>query len=91
MVSYPFFSDQPALARRCREFGLSLPLTHSVRGPVEREDVHVALAEVAREADAFATRLEEARGWELETIAARGAVVQQITEFIAARSARPRP
>src|SRR5262249_60501760 len=26
MISYPLFSDQPALARRCQELGLAVPL-----------------------------------------------------------------
>lgn len=78
MLSHPFFADQPALAERCRELGLAVALAESPRGPVTEEAVGRALDEVWARSAELGARLEEARGWELETIAARGAVVERI-------------
>lgn len=78
MISYPFFADQPGLAKRCQELGLAVPLVEAVRGPVDPADVRSALAAVVSERDAMRARLTEARRWELETIRARGAVIERI-------------
>jgi len=78
MLSYPFFSDQPALARRCQELGLALPLAAAPRAPVEPEAVRRALQQLADERDAFAGRLAEARSWELAVIEGRSAVLDRI-------------
>jgi UDP:flavonoid glycosyltransferase YjiC (YdhE family) len=78
MLSYPFFSDQPGLARRCHELGLAIPLTAEPLGALSEEDVQRGLDELAASEDAMRGRLKEARRWELETIAARGEVVDRI-------------
>lgn len=82
MVSYPFFSDQPALAERCRQLGLAVPLADSPRGPVSEEAVGAALAELATRRDSIRARLAVAREWEREVIAGRGSVVERITGLI---------
>ncbi len=91
MVSYPFFWDQPALAERCREFGLAVPLVASPRGPVSEEAVVAALAELAARRDSMHARLVEARGWERDVIRGRGAVVDRITDLIDTKGAPIRP
>jgi MGT family glycosyltransferase len=82
MLSYPFFGDQPALARRCQELGLALPLVAGVRAPVTRADLDAALARIASERTRVQARLAEARRWELETIAARGALIERIVALL---------
>ena len=81
MLAYPFFSDQPGLAARCRELGLSLPLVDEPRGALRARDVHRGLDELRAREGHMRTSLARARGWELETIAARGAVVRLISEL----------
>jgi UDP:flavonoid glycosyltransferase YjiC (YdhE family) len=78
MISYPFFGDQPGLAKRCQELGLAVPLVEVPRGPVSPGDVRAALARVVEEHDVMRVRLAEARGWELKTILARPSVIDRI-------------
>lgn len=78
MLSYPFFGDQPALARRCRDLGLAVPLADEPRGPLAARAVRDAIERVLAERDAFAERLAAARGWELRTIAGREAIVDRM-------------
>ena len=82
MISYPFFWDQPALAEKCREFGLAIPLADSPRGPVTEENVRAALAAFFESKDRQRASLAEARGWELRVLEDRPAVLRQITELI---------
>ena len=78
MLSYPFFGDQPALAGRCQELGLALPLAVAPRAPVEADAVLRALHRLAVERGEFAGRLAEARSWELEVIEGRSAVLDRM-------------
>jgi UDP:flavonoid glycosyltransferase YjiC (YdhE family) len=78
MISYPFFADQPSLAQRCQELGLAVPLVDVLRGPITSGDVRSALARVVAEREAMQARLVEARGWEIETIRGRAAVIERI-------------
>lgn len=78
MLSYPFFADQPSLARRCQKFGLALPLAGAPQAPIEREAVLRALNQLADERDAFAASLAEARSWELAVMDGRSAVLDRI-------------
>jgi UDP:flavonoid glycosyltransferase YjiC (YdhE family) len=82
MISYPFFWDQPALAEKCRQFGLAIPLVDSPRGPVRDEDVRAALARFFESRDSLSASLADARGWELRVVENRAAVVRQIMELI---------
>lgn len=84
LISYPFFGDQPALARRCQDLGLAVPLTTAAQAPVNPEALLSALSRLADEQDRFAARLSEARSWELRTIADRGAVLDRILSFTSA-------
>ena len=81
MICYPFFSDQPGLARRCQELGLSVPLSSEFRGPVSAEDVHAALARIEADAADVQARLAEAQQWEQATIAARPSVIERIVQL----------
>jgi len=83
MISYPFFADQPALARRCQELGLAVPLTGELRGPITASDVHAALARVEAGRDAFRQRLAEARTWELNVMGHRPQVIARVLDLLA--------
>jgi UDP:flavonoid glycosyltransferase YjiC (YdhE family) len=82
MISYPFFWDQPALAEKCRELGLAVPLADSPRGPVTEENVRGAFAAFFKTRDSQRASLAEARGWELQVLEDRVAVLRQITGLI---------
>src|SRR6185312_3790173 len=86
MLSYPIFSDQPAMAKRCQEFGIAVPLTNSLRGPVGPDDIRAALATVAAGRDGIMTRIERARSMELEVMTQRPAVLARIMDLIAAKA-----
>ena len=86
MLSYPIFSDQPAMAKRCQEFGIAVPLTDSLRGPVGPDDIRAALATVAAGRDGIMTRIERARSMELEVMTQRPAVLARIMDLIAAKA-----
>ena len=77
MISYPFFGDQPALARRCQQLGLAVPLAEP-QARITAEALASALRRLAEDQGRFAARLAEARSWELRTIADRGAVLDRI-------------
>jgi hypothetical protein len=83
MISYPFFGDQPGLARRCRELGLALALTDAPLAPVSEDAVRHALARFRAAHEPLAARIEEARRWELETIAQRESVIRRILDLAA--------
>jgi UDP:flavonoid glycosyltransferase YjiC (YdhE family) len=78
MISYPFFADQPSLAKRCQELGLAVPLVEVPCGPVVPGDLRSALSRVAAEHEVMQARLEEARRWEIETIRGRASVIERI-------------
>jgi UDP:flavonoid glycosyltransferase YjiC (YdhE family) len=82
MISYPFFSDQPALAERCRRFGLAIPLTDRPRGRVTEDDVSAALTEFSKRRTSMSASLTEARDWELQTIARRDSILRWIADLI---------
>lgn len=82
MISYPFLSDQPGLAKRCQELGLAVPLVKALRGSIDPDDVCSALACVTAPRHAMQARLVQARRWELETIRTRGAVIERILRLI---------
>jgi len=82
MISYPFFSDQPGLAQKCRRFGLAIPLTARPRERVTEDHVRAAFAEFEEGRESMAAALERAREWELEAIAGRDAVVRRVTDLI---------
>jgi len=82
MIAYPFFTDQPGLARRCQDLGLSVPLCATLRGAVGPEDVQAALAHIDAHAATLQTRLATARDWELATMARRPEVVERIVGLI---------
>ena len=82
MLSYPMFWDQPALAAKCQELGLAIPLIDTPRGSVRPEKVRAAIEELVGRAETSRARLEEAREWELRTIAGREDVLDQIVALI---------
>jgi UDP:flavonoid glycosyltransferase YjiC (YdhE family) len=82
MVSYPFFSDQPALAEKCQQFGLAIPLTDSLQRTFSDDDVWGALAKLAKEREQIQLALSRAREWEEAVIENRPAVLQRIVDLI---------
>jgi len=81
MLSYPFFWDQPGLARRCQGFGLALPLAAAPRAPIGREDVEKALATLLARREPMKRALAEARGWEVSVMGGRSAVLRRIADL----------
>ena len=82
MISYPFFSDQPELARKCQELGLAIPLTQSSRGPVEVADVDRAVSHFLNHRAGYQSNLEKAYRWEQQVMDQRDLVIRQIRELI---------
>jgi len=82
MISYPFFSDQPGMADRCRKFGLAAALADSVRGDFSEDQVRTALARLAEERDSMRAALSRAREWELAVMNGRPAVHQRILDLM---------
>jgi UDP:flavonoid glycosyltransferase YjiC (YdhE family) len=78
MISYPFFWDQPSLAAKCREFGLSTPLAESPRAAVTEAQVQAALAAIQAGRDSLRAGLAVARDYELSVMAGRDAVLDRI-------------
>ena len=78
MLSYPFFGDQPGLARHCQDLGLAIALADAPLASVDGHRLLAALDRAARERASFAARLAAARTWELRTIAARPQVLDRI-------------
>ncbi len=82
MISYPFFGDQPALARKCQELGLATALTDTLRKTVTAGDVEAAVACFLKNKSTFAAKLRAASAWEDETIDRRDHVIDKIREII---------
>lgn len=82
MVSYPFFGDQPALAHRCQDLGLAVPLATEPRGAVDAAAVHGALARLESDRTQIEARLAVARAWEEETLAGRPAVLDRLVALM---------
>lgn len=78
MLSYPFFWDQPALAAKCQDRGLAVPLGAELRGPLSEAAVASAMEALSRDAEPRRARLQRARDDELEVIAGRDAVLRRI-------------
>lgn len=86
MLSYPFFGDQPALARRSQELGLAVALVEEPQAELTPASLLSALDRLRTERGQFASRLAAARRWELRTIAGRGAVFDRIVSLASAGS-----
>jgi UDP:flavonoid glycosyltransferase YjiC (YdhE family) len=78
MLSYPFFWDQPDLARKCRRLGLAVPLAGEPRGSIGKADVEGALAALLGHREPMKRALLEARGWEEAVMANRSSVLRRI-------------
>ena len=82
MISYPFFHDQPGLAKRSQELGLAVPLVAGMREQFSPAKVHAALSRLAAQRECMRERLAEARQWELDVIAGRSGIIQRIRDLI---------
>jgi UDP:flavonoid glycosyltransferase YjiC (YdhE family) len=78
MLSYPFHGDQPGLAGFCQRHGLAAALVDEPRTPLDPEAIVAGMARIAERRAQFEEALELARGWELDVIAQRDAVIEQI-------------
>ncbi len=81
MISYPFFWDQPGLARKCQRHGLAVPLTDTPRGPVRAEDVGNAIARLLERREPMQRALALAHDWERAVMANRSSVLRRIAEL----------
>ncbi|WP_151114863.1 glycosyltransferase [Hypericibacter adhaerens] len=91
MLSYPIFTDQPALAERCQQLGIALPLSDSLRGPVDAEQIRAGLEKISRERASLMAKLERVRTWELEVMAQRPAVLARVCDLASVSAAALRP
>lgn len=82
MISYPFFSDQPALSEKCRRFGLSIPLTDSLRGTFSVHDVRAAMMQLSDKRDSMQADLSRAYAWEKAVLENRPAVLKRIMDLV---------
>lgn len=82
MISYPFFWDQPSLARKCQDLGLAIPLTDSLRGPVQESDLGGAFEIYRKDKASLEHKLESARCWEEQVIGQREQVLDRILGLI---------
>jgi len=82
MVSYPFFWDQPGMARKCQQMGIALPLSTSPQANFGKRDVEAVLRKLTREKDSMQEALARARGWELAVMESRPAVIQRILDLM---------
>jgi UDP:flavonoid glycosyltransferase YjiC (YdhE family) len=82
MISYPFFWDQPALAKKCQQFGLSIPLADSPQGAFSEDDIRTALARLADERESMRAALSRAHEWEKAVIDNRSVVLQQVVDLM---------
>lgn len=82
MVSYPFFWDQPSLAKKCQQFGLAIPLVNSLRGVVSEDDVHAAFAKLDNERDSMRAALSRAYEWERRVMENRPAVLKRVVDLM---------
>jgi MGT family glycosyltransferase len=82
MVSYPFFWDQPGLARKCRELDLAIPLTDTVQGSFTTGDVDRVLETLRRRGESMRSALTRARAWEEAVVAQREDVIRRIIRLI---------
>ncbi len=78
MLSCPFFWDQPALAAKCQEFGVAMPLAAVPRQTLTVDTVHSALDRLVGGMDLLRAGLEVARGHELRVITGRDAVLDRM-------------
>jgi MGT family glycosyltransferase len=78
MISYPFFWDQPALANRCRQLEVAVPLAASPLAPLRSDDLAAALSELSKRRESLRTGLKRARRWEEELLAGREHVIDRI-------------
>ena len=82
MLSYPFFWDQPALAGRCQQLGLAVPLGKGPRAPIDETDVLEALSAFDLQKGMLRENLRRAAQWEVEVIESRDRVYDRIESFL---------
>ena len=78
MLSYPFFWDQPALAEKCQQLDLAVPLGRGPRAPISETDVIEALDTVELRQGVLQASLARAAQWEVDVIEARDHVFDRI-------------
>jgi MGT family glycosyltransferase len=82
MISYPFFWDQPGMAKKCQQLGVAIPLAAAPQASFGKEDVKAALQKLNRERESMQKALARAREWELAVMENRPAVTQRILDLI---------
>jgi UDP:flavonoid glycosyltransferase YjiC (YdhE family) len=89
MLSCPLFSDQPALAERCQQLHLALPLAPAPSQAPTVQEVGRTIAEASTRRHQMRASLERARRWELSTLAARGDVLHRLLDLACAGAQAP--
>jgi UDP:flavonoid glycosyltransferase YjiC (YdhE family) len=82
MVSYPFFWDQPALALRCQQLGVAVPLTEIPLTAPTTDDVKAVFSNFLRNKHCLRENLDRAWAWERKTMDDRELIVQRIIDLI---------
>jgi MGT family glycosyltransferase len=82
MISYPFFWDQPGMARKCQQLGMAIPLAAAPQASLGQADVKVALQKLSHERESMQKALARARGWELAVMETRPVVIQRILDLM---------
>jgi UDP:flavonoid glycosyltransferase YjiC (YdhE family) len=82
MLSYPFMMDQPPLARRCQEFGLTIPLSKMPRAPVTAAQVRSAIDNALDQHASLDHSLKKGQAWERDVIANRASVIGVIEALL---------
>lgn len=81
MLSCPFFSDQPPLAKRCHALGLALPLCPATEQTIAPGVVRECFSRLQADAERMHDRLSLARQWEIQVMAERDGIVKALLAF----------
>lgn len=89
MISYPFFWDQPSLARTCQNLGLAVPLADGLRDSVTVECIQRALSTVQASRARMRRSLERAGAEQAEVVAGRDRVIERMLALAPVSRYRP--
>lgn len=81
MLSYPFFWDQPALARKCAELGTAIALSDRPRVPIDPDRIGASVSECLDRLASMKASLSQVRDWEMKTLAGRESVLRQVLDL----------
>ena len=82
MMSYPFFWDQPALAAKCQNLGIAIPLVSHTRKPITNNDVKCCFENFLIQRKKLLKNIRIASDCEKQTMNNRAMVIKQIEDII---------